>query len=160
MKKVCLFTTAVLLTLTLLTSCSNVEKSQPAFDMAAARKGIDSGNQKFSAAVANGDSTGMADCYTTDAKFMAANGPVISGKKNMEAAFGGMMHSGIAKIDLVTTGLWGNEDLLSEEGTYALATKDGKQADKGKYIVLWKKEDGKWKIFRDCFNSDMPMPVK
>jgi ketosteroid isomerase-like protein len=34
--------------------------------------------------------------------------------------------------------------------------KDGKQIDKGKYIVLWKKEDGKWKLFRDCYNSDLP----
>lgn len=35
--------------------------------------------------------------------------------------------------------------------------KDGKQLDKGKYIVLWKKEEGKWKLFRDCYNSDLPL---
>ena len=25
-----------------------------------------------------------------------------------------------------------------------------------KYIVLWKKEDGRWKLFRDIFNSNLP----
>jgi ketosteroid isomerase-like protein len=27
---------------------------------------------------------------------------------------------------------------------------------KGKYIVLWKKENGKWKLHRDISNSDLP----
>ena len=28
-----------------------------------------------------------------------------------------------------------------------------KTVDKGNYIVVWKKDDGKWKIFRDIWNS-------
>ena len=35
-----------------------------------------------------------------------------------------------------------------------MTDKSGKEIDKGKYIVLWKMEDGKWKLHRDIFNSD------
>jgi ketosteroid isomerase-like protein len=38
--------------------------------------------------------------------------------------------------------------------------KDGTIADKGKYIVVWKKEDGKWKLHRDLSNSDLPVATK
>jgi len=30
--------------------------------------------------------------------------------------------------------------------------------DKGKYIVIWKQEEGQWKLHRDIFNSSMPAP--
>jgi ketosteroid isomerase-like protein len=61
-------------------------------------------------------------------------------------------------ITLNTTDLWGYDDLLTEVGTYTLTSKDGKEVDKGKYIDLWKMEDGKWKLHRDIFNSDLPCP--
>ncbi len=40
---------------------------------------------------------------------------------------------------------------------FTFSDKDEKELEKGKYIVLWKKEEGKWKLFRDCYNSDMPL---
>ncbi len=33
-----------------------------------------------------------------------------------------------------------------------------KNVDKGKYIVVWKKENGDWKVWRDIWNSDNPPP--
>jgi ketosteroid isomerase-like protein len=35
---------------------------------------------------------------------------------------------------------------------------DMRALDKGKYIVIWKQEDGQWKLHRDIFNSSMPPP--
>jgi hypothetical protein len=28
--------------------------------------------------------------------------------------------------------------------------------DQGKYIVIWKREKGQWKLHRDIFNSSVP----
>lgn len=118
-------------------------------------------NMTFGALAAKGDSTGIAALYTSDAKVMGPNGPAVQGVAGITAGFGAMLRSGIGKAELKTVDLWGNEELLSEEGTYALSSKDGKEIDKGKYIVLWKKEGGNWKLFRDIFNSDMPpAPMK
>jgi ketosteroid isomerase-like protein len=36
---------------------------------------------------------------------------------------------------------------------------DGKKFnDKGKYIVVYKKDGDKWKLYRDIWNSDNPPP--
>lgn len=133
----------------------------PSFDLTGARKVVDSVNQVFGALVEKGDSSGIAALYASDAKLMAPNGPAIQGAGGIISAFAGLLKSGVAKAELHTIGLWGTEAMISEEGTYSLFGKDGKELDKGKYIVLWKTEAGKWKMFRDIFNSDMaPSPAK
>ncbi|MCW3119348.1 MAG: hypothetical protein JWM28_3430 [Chitinophagaceae bacterium] len=160
MNKARLLIPCVIIAVTFLISCNNTDKPQPAgtspFDMAAARKEVDAANKQLSTSLANGDSATAADVYAADAEFMGPNAPAVKDRKNIAAQFGGMIHSGATKLDVVTVDLWGGEELLGEEGTYTLATKDGHQLDKGKYIVLWKKEAGKWKVFRDCLNSDLP----
>jgi ketosteroid isomerase-like protein len=35
----------------------------------------------------------------------------------------------------------------------------GKVVDRGKYIVIWKREQGQWKLHRDIWNTSMP-PAK
>ena len=30
--------------------------------------------------------------------------------------------------------------------------------DEGKYIVIWKREAGQWKLHRDILNRSMPLP--
>jgi hypothetical protein len=76
---------------------------------------------------------------------------------NIQTHYSLVMNAGANKLGLTTIGLWGDEKMLAEEGEYTFIDKDDKPLDKGKYIVLWKMEDGKWKLFRDCYNSDLPM---
>ena len=57
---------------------------------------------------------------------------------------------------LTTLGVWGDEKMLAEEGRYVIRRGTGDEADRGKYLVLWKREGGRWRLFRDCFNSDLP----
>ena len=54
--------------------------------------------------------------------------------------------------------MWGTPEIVTEEGELSLFASDDTLVEKGKYIVVWKKEEGKWKIFRDMFNSDLPVP--
>lgn len=135
------------------------EVAKPAFDLSMAKNEIDAANKNFMEALANGDSVGVANCYTADAKFMGPNGPAVVGRANIQSVIGGFIKGGITKLELTATEVWGDENFIGEEGVMSLSTKDGKQVDKGKYIVLWKKEDGKWKLHRDMFNSDLPAPT-
>jgi ketosteroid isomerase-like protein len=48
-------------------------------------------------------------------------------------------------------------DDASEIGRYALVGNDGRELDAGKYIVLWKKGAGGWKLHRDMWNSNAPV---
>lgn len=147
-------------------SCNNSDKptstdklSQPAFDLTVAKTEIEEANRNYMDILSKGDSVGLANCYTYDAKFMGPNSPAIEGRKNIQAVIAGFINSGATKLNLKINDLWGTEALLAEEGVMTLSTKEGKQLEKGKYIVLWKKEDGKWKLFRDFFNSDLPTPT-
>ncbi len=136
------------------TATSNETKSD--FDLSAARKVIDSTNAVFGGLVAKGDSVGLAAMYTSDGKLMGSNMPAATGRNAIQAAFGGLFAAmGPIDLNLTTVDMWGNIDMVAEEGTYTMSQK-GKEIDRGKYIVLWKMEDGKWKLFRDCFNSDLP----
>lgn len=138
------------------TDMASSSETKLSFDLAAARKGIDSTNAVFGQLVAKGDSASLAAMYTADGKLMGPNMPVASGRNAIQSAFGGMF-AAMGPVDLALTAVdvWGNSDMVIEEGTYTMNQK-GKEIDRGKYIVLWKMEDGKWKLFRDIFNSDLP----
>lgn len=145
---------------TFTTGCNTPAPEEKAtFDLSAAKQEIEAANRNFMDVLSKGDSVGLANCYTADAKFMSPNAPAFVGRSSIQTAIAGFINAGITKADLKAIDVWGTADLLAEEGELTLTTKDGVQVDKGKYIVLWKKEDGKWKLFRDCVNSDLPVPA-
>ncbi len=126
------------------------------FDLGSAKTAIEVANTKFEQALSNGDSAALASMYTSDAKMMGNGMEAVVGREKIQSAIDGMIRSGVASVKLTTTDVWGCEDMVAEEGTLVINGKGGKQLDKGKYIVLWKMEDGQWKLFRDVFNSDIP----
>jgi ketosteroid isomerase-like protein len=138
---------------------SNTEKAS-AFDMTAAKAEIAANNQAFSDFVSKGDAAGLAsNLYTIDAKLLVPNAPIVVGREAISKVIGGMMSAGIAGVKLTTTEMWGNENTITEEGVNTITLKDG-SVEMGKYLVMWKKEDGKWKLHRDCFNSDVAATTK
>ena len=63
---------------------------------------------------------------------------------------------GIKGITLTSTEFLGTGDVVVESGTYEMS--DGTKAvDTGKYMVVWKKENGKYKMYRDIWNSNTAM---
>lgn len=140
---------------TSLFACKSETKAP--FDLANAKKEIEAANQEVSNFMAKGDSVGLASCYGNDGALLLNNMPAVKGQANLVKAWGGFINSGIGAIELNTTEVWGDENYITEDGTYVLKAKDGTQLDKGKYLVLWKKENGKWKFHRDISNSDLPV---
>lgn len=129
------------------------------YDLVQAGREINEANEQFITLFNNGDSTGLADMFTTDGKSLEPNVPAYTGKEAIRHHYALTMNNGANKLSLTTTGLWGDEKLLAEEGKFAIKNKKGVMMDEGKYIVLWKKTDGQWKLFRDIFNSDWPVPA-
>jgi len=124
------------------------------FNLITAKAEIEEANKNFMALVAAGDSVGLANAYTVDAKFMSAGAPSVVGRANIQTAMSNIVQSGITRADLRLENVYGTEDLIAEEGELTLFVGDATVAVE-KYIVLWKKEDGKWKLFRDIFNSNL-----
>ena len=65
---------------------------------------------------------------------------------------------GISNIVLTTEEVMGGKDAVVETGKYEMFVGDKVSAEKGKYILVWKEENGKWKMHRDIWNSDAPPP--
>ena len=110
----------------------------------------------FEQAMANNDAAGVAQCYTMDAEFMPPNQTLIAGRANIETAIAGFIQQGFTQYKVTSTTVWSHIDVVGVQGSYTLSQQGGKNMDTGKTIQLWKQEDGVWRIFRDCFNSDLP----
>ena len=123
------------------------------FDLTVAKKEIEEANVAFMELVAKGYSVGLANSYTVDAKFMSAGAPAVEGRVNIQSAMAGIINSGVTKVDIRLKEVYGTEDLIAEEGELTIYVGDAAVAEE-KYNVLWKKEDGNWKLFRDIFNSN------
>jgi ketosteroid isomerase-like protein len=65
------------------------------------------------------------------------------------------MDMGIKTATLEIQELEQHGDTVIDVGLYTLKSADDAVLDQGKYIVVWKNEDGNWKIHRDIFNSSL-----
>ena len=68
----------------------------------------------------------------------------------------GAFDAGIKKLSLETVNVESGGKIATETGKFTLYDANDKVIDAGKYLVLWKNEDGKWKLFRDMWNSSSP----
>ena len=112
----------------------------------------------FVAAYNRHDAKALVALYTKDGKVMPPNTKTVSGAKGMAALFKSFWDAGDTKIKLTTVEADGSGDYGYEVGKYALSNDAGKVSDSGKYIVVWKKVGGRWMLYHDIFNSDLPAP--
>ena len=117
---------------------------------------ITAANEKFMAAFNNGDAAGVAALYTENGQLLPPNSDVMAGKQAIRTFWQGAMDMGIksAKLEIVEVEDHGN--IIIEVSRYILLGKGGQELDSGKYVVIWKQEDGQWKLHRDIFNSSLP----
>ena len=124
------------------------------FDLQKARIFIDSANSKFSDAFRRGDSVTLASYYTSDAAILLSNSEPITGK-GILSVWGSMTSGNFKDFTFVTTDLTGDENFLIETGNYVLKGSDDSIVDRGKYVVVYKKENGVWKLYRDIGNTSL-----
>lgn len=141
-----------------LIACQTATK--PAFDLESAKQEIAAANLAFETAVSKSDSVGFASLYTTDTKWMNPNAPSVEGRAALVSHISQQLKAGIASAKLNTVEVWGDENYVTEEGNFQIFIKDGTQIDKGKYLILWKRVDGKLMFHRDIYNSDLPLATK
>ena len=166
MKKIQLFKIACLSLILVSMSCKKAEETpaetaKPAFDLAAAKTAVDARYREFEKAFNAKDSVGLANCYTTDAKFMQPNDKSMEGRPAIQKGFGMWFKGETPTLKLNLVELWGDENNLTAEDAWTMTDKDGKVVDEGKSLEVYKMEEGTWKLLRDCYNSNMPaMPMK
>ncbi len=154
--RVALATFLLTLPVLLFVSCERAPE-----DTAEVRQAIEAINKQFADAVKRGDAAAVAALYTEDARLLPPNGPTLVGREAIQNFFQSNIDAGVSDLQLTILEVGVVRDLAYEIGQYALTIQpeEGEALrDQGKYVVIWKRENGEWKLDVDIFNSSMPLP--
>lgn len=119
------------------------------------RTAIRRADDNFEATYARGDAASMAELYTEDGMLLPTGSDFVQGKPAIQQFWQGVMDMGIDEAELEIVELEDHGDTAVEIGRYTLSG-DGQVMDRGKYLVVWKQEDGEWKLHRDIWNTSVP----
>jgi uncharacterized protein (TIGR02246 family) len=116
------------------------------------RDAVEAGNRAFITAFLRGDAKAVAGLYTSDAQVIAPGSPVARGRPAIAAFWQKSIDSGVKDVSLETAEVESAGNLAYETGIVGLIAKDG-TVSKARYLVIWKRTDGKWLLHRDTWNS-------
>lgn len=148
-----------LLSLTIIISCQSNKSGQgkaSTFSIDSVKAHIIKMNEAYTQRFTTKDSLFFADRYCKDAQVLSPNMPAVAGMDSIIKFFRGDGSGTDIKMELPIGNVYGDEHLVVEEGTYNFPDGKGGSLDKGKFIALWKREDGKWKLYREIWNTDLP----
>ena len=118
-------------------------------------QGVD---ETYEKAVANRDIDAIVALYTGDGFFLPPNSPIAQGSDAIRAVIQAYFDAGVVSLDLETTVLDNQGDVVVEVGRYRLGLEPpgaDPVTDVGKYLQVFKRQaDGSFLIAYDCFNSD------
>jgi uncharacterized protein (TIGR02246 family) len=116
-------------------------------------------SRQWLAAAANKDVKSLGEFYAQDGRFMAPNAPAAEGREAARAAWQIFLQlpSLALTFEPTTVRVAQSGDIAFGIGTYELSFEgeQGRVQDRGKYVDLWEKIDGDWKLKADIFNSDL-----
>ncbi len=149
----------------LLASCS--ETSDARRDQTAEAKSTASDDQAIRATNARwlelinkNDVAGIEQLYAEDGVALPPNSKAAVGPKAIGQWWASQMKTpGFAmtfSTDQLVISAMG--DMALDRGSYRVSAKgpDGPINDSGKFVVVWRKIDGEWKVAADIFNTDLP----
>lgn len=150
----------------LLPACTQAERN-PAdaaqVDNAADESAIRGLNERWLQLIRDKDSAGIAQLYAQDGVVMPANEKASVGPQTIGEWWNRSMQLPGYELTFSTDQLVLSKsgDMALDRGTYRFAAKppQGAISDTGKFVVVWRKVGGEWKVAADIFNSDLPAAV-
>jgi uncharacterized protein (TIGR02246 family) len=109
-------------------------------------------NRQFEEAARKGDLDRLASLYTPDAMAMPPDGPLVKGRDAIKQMWGSLAQSiGLKDVRLDTLDLELVGDTGCEVGEATITHGGGTAVVK--FVVVWKKTDGQWRLHRDIWNA-------
>lgn len=110
--------------------------------------------EKFVNTYNRGDARGIASFYAEKGMVLPPNSNIVEGSQQIESFWQAMMNLGAKNIQLQVLEAEQHDDTAYEVGRATIMSEGNQAIDDIKYIVIWKRENGAWKIYRDIFNSN------
>ena len=141
-----------------LASCAEPAKEPAPLDMSALRTEIQAKEDAFAAAEKAKDADAVAAYYADDAVSYNRNREPISGKaaikENIAQRLAADTTGNLSTYQVVD--LFADGDLLVEIGSFSSKNPAGQEMDKGHYLSVFQKRDGKYLCIRDMNATAMP----
>ena len=112
-------------------------------------------SKAFSAAYVAQDFDKMANLYTSDAKLIPLGVPIVEGRQAIRARWEKGKDTKILSHSMDASEITIIGDTAYDYGYYNGRSQKGTEAIsdwKGKYVVVWKKINGSWKMYIDIWN--------
>ena len=116
------------------------------------RTDIVAANRAFEEAARKRDTEMLAAFYTPDAIVMPPDAPFVKGRESIKQLWGSAIQQmGLKEVRLNTLDLEIVGDTAYEVGEAVLTLESGGATVK--YVMVWKKVDGQWRLHRDIWNT-------
>jgi len=110
----------------------------------------------FSQAYMNKDAQAIANFYTEDGKIFPGKSDIISGREAIQKRWGFREGSTDLYHKITSLEVKIIDNYAYDYGYYegSITNKEGRKNDfNGKYLIVWRKEDGDWKMYLDIWNN-------
>ncbi len=126
-------------------------KPHGALDKAAAQ----AGENTFAARANAGDAAGIAKLYTPDAIVLPPGAARAEGRPAIERYWADVV-KGVTDVKLTTIDVRPlGPDAAQETGSFSMKTRTTPpQTLSGKFVIIWRRSGGDWKLATDIWNSD------
>ena len=116
--------------------------------------------QQFQKSIEQGDLGNIGNLYTEDAKILPPNMDMLEGRDSIQAFWQRASEMGIKSYQPEILEVEYSGNLGFFVGKYTLYGNENKVINKGKFITVFKNIDGEWRVYRDIFNSSIPLEEK
>jgi len=111
--------------------------------------------ENFESTFVRGDAAAIASFYTDSGMLLPSGADFVQGKRDIEIFWQKAIEMGVHGLKLDIVELEQHGDTAIEMSKYTLSDAEGQAIEKGKGIMIWKYEDGAWKMHRDIWNSNV-----
>jgi uncharacterized protein (TIGR02246 family) len=133
----------------------------PAVDVKAEEQAIRQLDDQWNAAIARKDVEANVAFYAADGVVLWPDAPAGRGTAAIRNAWTEMLKAPNLKLVLTPEDIHVSQsgDLATDVGRVAaeMDTPQGHAKEDAKYLVVWKKVNGSWKVQYDAFNANAPM---
>lgn len=126
------------------------------FDLEATRREIAALNARFTQAHLTGDVALIDSMFTPDATSFPPGGAAVTGIRALHDFTVEYIAAGLTDFREESTDFYGNADLVVDAGTYVVTYGPDRVTERGKYLNVWKRVDGAWRIQSNIWNADGP----
>ena len=118
---------------------------------------IQKANGQFMQAANSQNAAGVAQLYTEDATLLPPGADMVKGREGIQKFWGAVFQSGATNLMLTTVNVEDYGQAAQEIGRFSFDAHDKQgQVSKveGKYVVVWEKVGGDWRLDTDIWNMN------